>query len=95
MGGAFDIKPQVNGYYDDDVYYNNPADFIPGLNDPAVWEIGIVLGTSDQDICLEQNRIMSEILNRKGISHWLDIRAGVHDWPVWREMFPCYISRIV
>jgi len=95
MGGAFDIKPQVDGYYDDDVYYNNPADFIPGLNDPAIWEIGIVLGTSDQDICLEQNRIMSEILNRKGISHWLDIRAGVHDWPVWREMFPSYISGIV
>jgi esterase/lipase superfamily enzyme len=94
MGGAFDIKPQVDGYYDDEVYFNNPPDFIPGLNDPQIWETGIVLGTSDQDICLEQNHILSDILNRKGIPHWLDIRKGVHDWPVWREMFPAYISRI-
>jgi len=95
MGGAFDIKPQVDGYYDDDVYFNNPPDFIPGLNDPDIRKMGIILGTSDQDICLEQNRILSDILNLKRINHWLDIRAGVHDWPVWQEMFPAYLSRIV
>lgn len=95
MAGAFDIKPQVDGYYDDEVYFNNPPDFIPGLNDPAAWQMGIVLGTSDRDICLEQNHVLSDILTRKGISHWLDIRNGVHDWPVWREMFPDYISKIV
>jgi esterase/lipase superfamily enzyme len=95
MGGAFDIKPQVDGYYDDDVYFNNPVDFIPGLNDPLIWELGIILGTSDQDICLDQNRSLSDLLNWKGIPHWLDIRSGVHDWPVWREMFPSYISKII
>ena len=94
MAGAFDIKPQVDGYYDNDVYFNNPPDFIPNLNDPSIWNMGIVLGTSDLDICLQSNIEMSEILNKKGIKHWLDIRKGVHDWPVWREMFPYYLSLI-
>jgi esterase/lipase superfamily enzyme len=29
MGAAFDIKDQLDGYYDDNVYFNNPLDFIP------------------------------------------------------------------
>jgi esterase/lipase superfamily enzyme len=36
---------------------------------------------------------MSGILHNKGIRHWLDIRPnGTHDWPIWRDMFPHYIS---
>jgi len=29
MGAAYDIKDQLDGYYDDNVYFNNPLDFIP------------------------------------------------------------------
>lgn len=94
MAGAFDIKPQVDGYYDDDVYYNNPPDFIPNLSHPAAWNIGIVLGTSDGDMCLKENIRMSEILHHKEIRHWLDVRKGPHDWHVWHEMFPEYLAQI-
>lgn len=95
MGGAFDIRDQVKGFYDDNVYFNNPPDFIPGLQHPALYEMGIVFGTGDQDMCMDANIRMSEILKAKGINHWLDIRQGaVHDWPVWREMFPHYLSLI-
>lgn len=95
MGGAFDIKQQLDGYYDDNVYFNNPPDYLPGLEHPALHQMGIVFGTGDRDMCLEANIRMSEILNKKGIAHWLDIRKdAVHDWPVWREMFPHYLSLI-
>lgn len=95
MSGAFDIKPQLDGYYDDNVYYNNPPDFIPSLNDDNMYRMGIVLGTSEHDGCLPQNIKMAEILSHKGIPHWLDNRPNaVHDWPVWREMFPHYLSLI-
>lgn len=95
MGGAFDIKQQVDGYYDDNVYFNNPPDYLPGLEDPALFQMGIVFGTGDRDMCKEANIKMSEILNKKGIANWLDIRKNaVHDWPVWREMFPHYLSLI-
>jgi esterase/lipase superfamily enzyme len=36
---------------------------------------------------------MSSLLAAKNIGHWLDIRHGRnHDWPVWKEMFPHYLS---
>lgn len=93
MSGAFDIKSRMDGYYDDNVYFNNPPDYLPGDQDPALWEMNIVLGTAEQDICREQNEAMSRLLAGKGIGHWLDIRPGAtHDWPVWREMFPHYLS---
>jgi esterase/lipase superfamily enzyme len=93
MSGIFDIRSFTDGYYDDNVYFNNPVDFIPGDNDPALWRMSIVLGTADRDICRGQNESMSRILSAKDIHHWLDIRNDRdHDWPVWREMFPHYLS---
>ena len=70
-------------------------DFIPGASDPALWQMGIVLGTAERDICLAQNEWMSRLLTAKSIQHWLDIRPNRdHDWPVWKEMFPHYLSLI-
>lgn len=93
MSGAFDIKQFVDGYYDDNVYYNNPADFLPGDSDPDLWRMGIILGAGEHDICRAENERLSGILHQKQIEHWLDIRPGaVHDWPVWRTMFPHYLS---
>lgn len=95
MSAAFDIRPQVMGYYDDNIYYNNPIDYLPGLGDPHLHEIDIVLGCGEHDICRAANEHMSHLLYQKGIHYWLDIRPGaVHDWPIWREMFPHYLSRI-
>ena len=37
MGGAFDIHQFLNGYYDDNCYYNCPPDFLPNLNDAGIW----------------------------------------------------------
>ncbi len=96
MGGAFDIKMHLNGYYDDNVYFNNPPDYIPNLENKNINKIGIVFGVGGNDFCLPDNIKMSEILTNKKIEHWLDIRPNQsHDWPVWREMFPEYINKIV
>lgn len=95
MGAKFSIIDQVDGYYDDNVYFNNPPDFMPANNHPDLWNMKIFLGTAEGDMCKESNEEMSHILKSKGIDHWLDIRAwGGHDWPIWREMFPHYISLI-
>src|SRR5258708_16086105 len=95
MSGVFDIRSFADGFYDDNVYFNNHVDFIPGATDPALWKMGIVLGTADHDICRGQNEWMSRLLAAKSVPHWLDIRSGPdHDWPVWKEMFPDYLSDI-
>jgi esterase/lipase superfamily enzyme len=93
MSGIFDIRSFTDGYYDDNVYFNNPVDFIPGATDPALWNLSIVLGTGDRDICRGENEWMSRLLSAKDIPHFLDIRTDRdHDWPVWKEMFPYYLS---
>jgi len=95
MGGTFDIKTFADGYYDDNVYYNNPVDFLPGNNRPDLWKMNIILGTAEFDICKGFNVDLSNILKQKRIKHWLDIRPKAnHDWPVWKQMFPHYLSTI-
>jgi esterase/lipase superfamily enzyme len=92
MGGAFDIHQFLNGYYDDNCYYNCPPDFLPNLNDAWFLDryrrMEIVLATGETDICLEENRRLSRIMTARGIPHWLDVwgdGAG-HDWPWWERM---------
>lgn len=93
MGGAFDIKDRVKGYYDDTVYFNNPPDYLPDLNDPRLNDIGMIFGTGTRDMCMDANLKMSDVLHAKGIAHYLDVQPGAeHDWPVWREMFPRYLA---
>lgn len=95
MSGVFDIKPRLDGYYDQNVYFNNPVDFMGDASNTDLWKLGIALGCGDKDICRSQNETMSGILDRKGIQHWLDIRPdAVHDWPLWKDMFPHYLSLV-
>lgn len=95
MSGAFDIRTFLDGHYDQNVYFNNPVDFLPGLNHPDLWNMNIILGTSEWDICKESNLHLSHLLNQKNINHWLDMRGWQkHDWPLWKEMFPHYVSMV-
>ncbi|MES2417338.1 MAG: alpha/beta hydrolase-fold protein [Bacteroidota bacterium] len=95
MSGAFDIRGQLDGFYNNDAYFNNPVDFLPNDMNPELWNMKIVLGTSDRDLCKADNERLSGILQQKGINHWLDIRQNAdHDWPTWRQMFPEYIAQL-
>ena len=94
LSGAFSIRNFMDCYSDDLVYFNCPREFVK--NDEA-WKykhMNIVLSTSDEDICLEQTKEMSNILSAKGINHWYDERKWInHDWPLWRMAFPMFIGR--
>ena len=96
MGGAYDIRRFLHGYYDEDCYFLNPVDFLPNLNDPWLldrmrankW----VLVTGDRDICLDDNRRMAEMLHAKGVPAHLHVwNNSEHDWPQWREMARAYL----
>jgi esterase/lipase superfamily enzyme len=92
MSGSFDMKPFMDGYYDNDFYFNNPIDYLPNMSDP--WfldryrQMRLILAVGDWDICLGENYRMAEILGRRGIPHWLDVWSGGerHDWPLWQRM---------
>lgn len=95
MSGSFDIRSFLDDYYDENVYFNNPIDYLPNLQHPALHQLKIILGTSEWDICKEPTLQLSNILHQKGIAHWLDMRGWQkHDWGLWREMFPHYLSKM-
>ncbi len=92
MGGAFDIHQFLDGYFDENCYFNCPPDFLPGLTDPWYLDrcrrLKLVLATGETDICLGENLRLAGILAGKSIPHWLDVwgdGAG-HDWPWWQQM---------
>jgi esterase/lipase superfamily enzyme len=92
MSGSYDIHQFLDGYYDDDCYFNCPPDFLQGMTDD--WflsryrQMKIVLGTSDWDMCLDANVKLSALLHAKSVPHWLDIFTdnSKHDWPLWQRM---------
>lgn len=98
MSGSFDIKSFLDGYYDDNCYFNNPPDYLSNLSNGwllnELRQMKVVLGTSDWDMCLDANVKMSAILNSKGIPNWLDIYGdnSKHDWPLWRRMAGKYFE---
>jgi esterase/lipase superfamily enzyme len=69
MGGASNIRRFLDGYYDDNCYYNNPPDYISNLNDDKILDevkkMEIILGKGENDLCLDENKILSDILNQK------------------------------
>lgn len=99
MSGAFDIKSFLDGYYDENCYFNNPVDYLPQVSD--AWyldqyrnDIGWVFAAGEHDICLEANRRISGIFDAKGIPHWFDFwgLGAYHDWPLWQLMVKKYLG---
>ncbi len=92
MSGAFDTHQFLDGYYDDNCYFNCPADFLPNQHDPWFLDhyrrMDIVLAAGEWDICRAENERLSSILSGLSVGHLLDIWGDgtKHDWPWWQRM---------
>jgi len=95
LSGSFDITSFFDGYHDDNIYFNSPFEYLPNTTDPWKYNhMGIVLGTGEWDNTRHESYRLSEILNSKGIKHWLDDgKWRGHDWNYWRDMLPYYLSK--
>jgi esterase/lipase superfamily enzyme len=103
MSGSYDVRSYLKGYYDDNVYFNNPADYLPNLNDdyhlPLLQQadaIHILSGQGNYE-APERSQHLSDILRSKNIPHNLDLWGTDvdHDWPWWRKMLPYTLERIL
>lgn len=97
LSGIYDIRSWTDGYYDETIYFNNPIDYVPGMNDPGLLEqirrLDIIIAVGEHDPNIQNNRAMSQALWDKGIWHAFRIWDGwAHDWPWWREMIRWYIG---
>ncbi|MCI0393558.1 MAG: esterase [Chloroflexi bacterium] len=101
MSGSYDIRGYIRSdYYDDNIYFNNPVDYLPRLEDDYFLSrlrqkqhIHIVSGQGDYENP-DASRRLSGILSAKGIPHELDLWGYdmPHDWPTWRSMIRYYLA---
>ncbi|MCL4266486.1 MAG: esterase [Anaerolineae bacterium] len=101
MSGSYDIRGYYKqDYYDENIYYNNPVDYVPALNDdqylPLLRQkshIHIVTGQGNYENP-DASRRLAGILAAKGIPHELDLWGYdmPHDWPTWRAMLKYYLE---
>jgi esterase/lipase superfamily enzyme len=100
LSGVYDMRRFMDGEYDDNLYFNNPVDYVANLDDQAVLtalatcEIHLSTGHGPWEDKGPTYR-MSEILASKGIVHALDDwgTMGGHDWPYWKHQMREYLSR--
>jgi esterase/lipase superfamily enzyme len=102
MSGSYDIRSYLSGYTDDNVYFNNPMDYLRNLNDdyhlPLLRRADAIFILSGQGAyeAPERSRQLSQLLSSKGIPHKLDLWGHDvnHDWPWWRKMLPYYLDKL-
>jgi esterase/lipase superfamily enzyme len=101
LSGIYDLKEYSNGYWDEDVYFNSPVDYLPNLNDENVLgqlrkipHLHFLSGSGPYE-APHQTQKIAEVLSEKGIPHETEIwgHEWGHDWPTWREMLPSYLGR--
>jgi esterase/lipase superfamily enzyme len=103
MSGIYDLKSYSKGYYDEDVYFNSPADYLPNLDEGETLDrirekeqIHFLSGSGSYE-APQKTEEFSRVLDAKGIPHNVEIWDGqwTHDWPTWRAMLPSYLERRV
>jgi esterase/lipase superfamily enzyme len=103
MSGSYDIRSYLKDYYDSNVYFNNPAMYVPNLNDdkhlPALQKADSIVIVTGQGAfeAPERSKDFSKILHKKGIPHLLELWGHDvnHDWDWWRKMLPHYLERFL
>lgn len=97
MSGIYDINRFMDEYYDDDVYYNNPMDFVPNLNKQTLLEqirdVDFRLVSYEYDQRKEETLRMSNVMHMKFLEHELDIwGTDEHEeWELWPQMLKTHI----
>ena len=104
MSGSYDIYSYLDkGFFDDNVYFNNPTMYLKNMNDdynlPRLQNAdSIVIATGQGAFeAPHKSREFSGLLHSKGIPHLLDMWGHDvnHDWVWWRKMLPYYLGRFI
>ncbi len=98
ISGSYDLRGFFPGFYNEDLYFNNPVDFVGGMRDGSAFHgkrIKIFTGQGEFE-APGRARQLSGILSSKGIGHQLDIWGHdvSHDWPWWRRLLPEYFGQL-
>ena len=102
MSGSYDIYNYLENYFDDNVYFNNPAMYLSKLDDdyhlPRLRQANAIVVVTGQGAfeAPDRSREFSALLHSKGIPHRFDLwgQDVNHDWVWWRKMLPYYLDML-
>lgn len=102
LGGVYTLKRIVGDYWDNNVYYNSPLDYLPGLTDNCFLDhirktkIIICTGQGPWEYP-EDTKKIKEIFEQKNIPAWVDLWGFDvdHDWPWWKIMMRYFLPHIL
>jgi esterase/lipase superfamily enzyme len=102
LSGLLSLRFSVGEYSDDNVFFNAPLAYLPGLEDP--WyldqyrrsQIILCSGQGAWEDGLEETRALKGILDAKQMPCWLDLWGHDvnHDWPWWRRQMPYFLGHL-
>jgi esterase/lipase superfamily enzyme len=97
LSGLYDIRRFTGGYSDDNVYFNNPMQYIPNEHEAhrldLLRTLDIVMATGREDNLMQSARDLSGALWGKGIGNALREWDGwAHDWLYWQKMIQLYVN---
>lgn len=100
LSGAYDMRTELGGYFDDGIYFNEPLSYLPGLKDENILKqlregyIVIAHGRGAWELFNGQSGRFSEILRSKSITCWYDAWGEDfhHDWPTWKAQIIKYMT---
>ncbi len=77
ISGKYDIRSFFQPFYNEDIYYNNPMDYLPNLTEKrflnSIVKMDIRFAVGNEDPNLEETYRICNILQQKSISYQLDI----------------------
>ena len=99
LSGVYDVAGLGWGERGDSVYFNNPADYVQGL-DGSPASLVLVAGRGmweDTTGALASTLQFAERLRARGIRHELDVwgEDAPHDWPAWQAQLAKHLPRFV
>jgi len=97
LSGVYDIRPWTNGYVDDNVYYNNPVQYLANEQDEGrlslLRRLDVILAIGRDDGNRGATEHLSRLMWQKAIWNALRVWDGwAHDWPYWHKMIQLYVG---
>ncbi|HJS18276.1 MAG TPA: alpha/beta hydrolase-fold protein [Anaerolineales bacterium] len=103
LSGLYRLNLFIGDYMDENVYFNTPLAYLPGLNDPWYLDqyrqsrIIVAVGQGPwEDDMLSDTLALKHILEQKNIPCRIDIWGHDvnHDWPWWHKMLPYFLEKL-
>lgn len=97
LSGLYDLRSFVDGYYNQDFYFNNPIDYTANLHDAnyiqQLQRQDIIIAIGADDKARWSNDKLAANLWRASVGNALRIWDGwSHDWPFWDKMIRIYVN---